>query len=708
MFKRCLNLFLYSIISVIALLIVINSIFLTNKFSDGQYFSAIYLIGLTLSLMIIIGFLSRGLAKLNKTNKKIIYIFSAILVLTLQLIISFNVFGACGVDDFDVRIQASKLSYNDYSWATYFTNWAPQNVGATIAFSYLLKVAYRTVGTQHATIFINIITMLLIDIAIIAGYKITSFFDKLELRVHPQDVFFLLSIFFWPLYLAALIMYTDPLSLCAITFSLYYYCKYIKASRGYIWLILSALFAALAAYLKMNAIILFIALVLHLIFFTNFRLKKKTILLIMLFIFFMIGHIGCTGISQLNHFRNNKLEGWPATYWIAMGLNKETNGRNAADIVKNNKKVTISLYDKPGSLPSKRARQIYEKENLKREIKTTSFKQFLILFANKIRIQWTWGNMALAYRNYAITPMPQTKIAYKYIFGSKRALLDNVSQVIYICLWIGVLIEGLKNLFDFKNIKQQVLVLFIVGIFIFHTFMWEVMPRYAYIVIIPLLIIGSNGIATLCNSLQFTVFKRQNKFMYILITVAFILLTAGAITNSRNFTVQKHLSNNIITGQAFFRTQPVFLEPNQKIEESFISKGHFSNFQLTNPGIQDSDAFKVYLSGSKYHNHKLDPLNINKVNGSKGKYTITIINKANSNQQINLGIMPRIDLLQKQSSLRGKYIGFETTIVKNETLINKYLYWSLYIFIVILLILCVFMKILRRSCDVANSASYDF
>ncbi|KGL67451.1 hypothetical protein LX03_01090 [Limosilactobacillus mucosae] len=45
----------------------------------------------------------------------------------------------------------------------------------------------------------------------------------------------------------------------------------------------------------------------------------------------------------------------------------------------------------------------------------------------------------------------------------------------------------------------NLMALYFLGIFLFHTLLWEVQERYAYIVIIPMILIGTVGLSQIYN-----------------------------------------------------------------------------------------------------------------------------------------------------------------------------------------------------------------
>ena len=676
-----------------ALIVLFNSTFFPSRLNGDHYVSTLLLLSLAIGTAFSIAFFAKKLNELPKSIKGYIYTLLILALLILQFLISTHVIGANGVDDFDVRIQATKLSFHDLSWSSYFTDWAPQNVGTTIFFSILLKIAYAVVGLQHATAFVNFVVMLLLDFALFVGWHTVHLFDTSSWLIHPQDVFFIISLLFSPVYLTALIMYTDPLSLCVITFSIYCYCYYITKSndsiKDYFWIVLSFIFAMIAGYLKMNAIILVIALLLHLLISANLKLFKKILLIFIIALTCFVTNAGTKAINSVDKFHEHQENSFPITYWIAMGLNKNTNGTNRG------------LFDYPGSLPSKSARSQYENKTIKTEVKNTSIHDFLNLFYNKICIQWSRGTMGIGDRTYSITP--QTNTYYRHIMGSSRGWLNNESQIIYIIIWLGMFVSCCSRvLYKKDRDNDQVLVLFIIGIFAFHTLMWEVMSRYAYLVAIPLVVEGSLGISLLFNKALMKQEKLRLKYWPIATAV---VITIGALTNASPITRQTIPYNSVVASQDFFRTVPVSIKPHQIIKEQLWFSQPFNRIQLTNMNIKKDKECKIVLKSE--HNGsttKLSTVHPNLYSGNSGKYQLIIQNTSNKSQVIHLLRLPPMDILQPMSSIKNYYISFNATKTVYSPIISPTLYWVSYFTILILLIM-VFIYMYQDEKGLINNQS---
>lgn len=681
--------------SVIALIVLFNSTFLADRLNNDHYVGAFFLLSLSIAVLLLIVFFAQKLNECPKTTKRYVYILFVSALLILQFLISTHVMGANGVDDFDVRIQATKLSFNHFEWSSYFTDWAPQNVGSTIFFSILLKISYALVGLKYATAFVNFCVMLLLDFALFIGWHTTRLFDTKHLSIHPQDIFFCLALLFSPVYLTALIMYTDPLSLCAITFSIYCYCRYIiknnNSIKSYIWIIFASFFAMVAGYLKMNAIILIIALLLNLLISCNFKLSKKILLIFIIALTCFVTNYETKTINQAYHFHENQEKTFPLTYWIAMGLNKKTNGTNRG------------LFDYPGSLPSKTARAQYENKTIKSELEHSTIHEFLLLFYNKICIQWSRGTMGIGNRTYSITP--QTNTYYRHIMGSSRGWLNNESQIIYILLWFGTFVNCCsKILYKKDRNSDQIIVLFIIGIFIFHTLMWEVMSRYAYLVAIPLMTEGSLGISLLFTKVLMRQEELRLKYWPLAIAVA---ITIGAFTNASQITRQLTPYENIVVGQNFFRIVPVSINPHQFIKERLYISQPFNKIQLTNMNLRKDQTCRIILKSEQNGSTtKLSALQPNLYSGSPGHYQLTIENTDNKPQVIPLLHLPPMDILQSMSNIKNCYISFDATTTVLSPLISPKLYWGSYLAVLISLIM-VFISMYQDKNNLIKNPKYN-
>lgn len=654
-----------------AVTILIDAIFKPEKlsFSNEKYVNYIYLLGLTISFIIIIFVMSRFLAKQTSRRRKIIYTLLILLLLVIQVLISTNVVGANGIDDFDVRMQASNLSFGNHHWSTYFTEWAPQNVGTTLFFAFLFKISYPLVGIENSSIFINICVMLLIDIALLFGWKTIKLFDKRNTIVHPQDIFFLLALFYSPVYITSLFTYTDPLSLFAITLSLFNYSKYnclVKADRSKsIYLVLSGVFGALASYLKMNASILLIALLIHFIISVKLPTKKKLagLLILLASFIFTTSLVGILNSSQ--NFQKKSNKNFPATYWIAMGLNTNTSGTSF--------RFNHDLYSYPASLPSKKARNTYEKKIIKKELTSTSSHNLIKLFLNKICLQWARGTIGIGDRSFNITR--KTNNYYKYIMGSSRGLFNNVIQMAYIAIWLGFLVSALTGFLQKNPIEIQILCIWILGIFLFHAFMWEAMSRYAYLTAIALMAQSSFGLSYLFNTIGSHSFKIN--FMYWPL-LALLLLTVGAITSKHSVVEESYPHETTIVGQSSIRTTPVKVLPHHKVSEEIKVYYPFNRVYLTNHHLINSDTFSTYLLNKNNKKMPINLLDVTTINGRPGKYQIVFDNKTDQSQILSMLKLPKMDVLQNSSNIPDRYISFKFTNVEKSPTLSVKIYWIFY------------------------------
>jgi hypothetical protein len=99
-----------------ALIVLFNSTFFPSRLNGDHYVSTLLLLSLAIGTAFSIAFFAKKINELPKSIKGYIYTLLILALLIIQFLISTHVIGANGVDDFDVRIQATKLSFHDLSW----------------------------------------------------------------------------------------------------------------------------------------------------------------------------------------------------------------------------------------------------------------------------------------------------------------------------------------------------------------------------------------------------------------------------------------------------------------------------------------------------------------------------------------------------------------------------------------------------------------
>ncbi len=658
----------WGISALVSIFVLANAIFIPGMVRGAQanIFNQVYLLPLS---CIFFGFLYILYNTLKmKKYRYGIYVLLIMFQIILQFYLAFHVKGAQGLDDFDMRVQATYLAHGSHSWASYFS-FAPNNVGATIIFSWIIKVA-MLLGINNTTGFLNLFLFFCIDLASLCGWLIL----KRHTNKKALSIYVILCTLFLPLFITALFMYTDPLALTFIMIS-FYYVDTFEASKKKTVKILSLTFSivmmCLATFCKTNAIIMLIAFLIYSLL-KKHSLKKIVAIMLITFCVYGICNYSYKQVQNSYNFSIKKADNFPYNFWIALGLNNKTDGTSGG-----------GLWADTARYPDPQTREKHNNFLIKKELKSQGLLGLLNLWSRKINIQWSIGSIGIERRVYNISSQPS--FAYNYIFGNRNIILLTFSQIIYIILWFGFFVRCLKTLktTNFENF-ENLSILFIIGIFFFHMLMWETMERYAYIVIVPLLMVGSMGIA---DTFEFIRDNNTFKNRFFLNSITAIL--AGCLFLGFSLNLDKVLINTTyvkpVLKQSFVRKTPLTIKAHQTISESLNAKYNF-NQVVTNIPSSNSSATKISL---KHNNKKILTVKngiVNITNRPSGKYILQVSNI--SNKPIVLQVIKSLpmDLLQSPiQQSRLKYLDVQLAESQNETKISKIQYIMFFILFLILL-----------------------
>ncbi|ULQ50105.1 hypothetical protein [Liquorilactobacillus nagelii] len=625
---------------------------------------------LLLTLILII-FLISLLYWLNKLERK--KLFTTLIIgcsLLLQLYLAFNFKGSQGIDDFDVRQQAAFLAAGSHQWSTYF--YFGPNSGAAIFFALVYQFS-RIIGLGYNTVITNLAVMILLDLAVWSGWLILKRHEK----ANAQESYLLLCTIFIPLYLTSLFTYTDPLALSFLMFG--FSCldaiwnkkqPVTKAWQKYLLLIGTGVFLALAVYLKTNTAIAVIA-VLIFIFFNRKSLKKNFLLLAAFLMVFAIT-TQATSVFQKNvyHFKVVKNESFPYSYWIAMGLNPKSEGSS------------VGAWPDIAKYHTYQGRSKHTQKLIKQRLKQMGFSGLLDLYRKKINSQWTLGTVGTEMRNYGLTAeVPQS---YSNFFGNQRAPLQEIQQIVYLTVWLLALTEGI---FCFRRTQKQIgqiqylLMLYIIGVFLFHTLMWEVMPRYAFITVIPLIMLAAQGVTDINDWLDV---HRLNNRGYKLFGLVNLLLLAGIIWGSFNnlhYTKTIVRANEPVISQQFFRQEALQLQPKQQISEEFFLPRAASLIQTSvlpypQKGLTLKIANRTRQVKIKNYQNGTEPIK----QLPTGNYQLTLKNESQVPIKINYFEVEPLDILQQPiSGFTKRYLSFALMSPVKNAIYPSISYWLIFL-----------------------------
>lgn len=654
------------------LIIFLNVILLPGKMNNNQDLLLSNITVVATAIVLILFLVTMRKYMKNPKIRLLIYGVLIFLELVIQLYLSLKMQGMHVVDDIYMYLQSGRVLENsNASWPSYFS-FASNNIIPTKMFILLMKFA--EVINIKIVVIINIALFLCIDIALYCGYYILK--NILNVKIEVLDVYVLISFLFQPVYMIALIMYTDALALCLMMLSITFFLKFNKERdifRRVIYIILSSVFLGIGIGAKTNVMIVAIAIMLYLIF-TDFRKNIKYMVV------FAAILLGIVFINSNNLNKNvDPTKSFPFTYWIGMGFNSDTDGTYGKEV----NGQYIDTWAITNQYKSKEDKDRYNKQFVKKSISDLGPMGLLSLWERKTNVMWSMGDEGTYSRGYTI--MRERPKVYEYIYGNKRMIYLTLAQSIYILIMLGLLISSFKS---FNNPKENKFILLtILGIYLFHTVLWEVQERYSYLAIILLLIAGVQGIFKVITFVDEKAKLASNtEFKMIYGLLGIMLLTGFSMDYSRVLTPINN--ENLISGQIFKNHEDfIKINPNEKLTEKIISPGNFNKI-ITD--ISPEEDIRVSIINNKTGKRQI----INSdgdtyVSGSKGIYRIEVENRSEKIKQIKVikssrdfGILQKYDV----SSKKGVYLGYQ--LLENTTTkqMGKVLYYGYVLLILVIYI----------------------
>lgn len=439
-------------------------------------FIKIFLAVIFTLLLLGINLLLRNMSK--KQTKYTVSILICIII-GFQIYLSIQFWNQPLTDDNSVKLQAFNLANGVTKWPDYFSVF-PNNINITIFYAAFIKILYLF---SHNAVIIDILLtffrFVIIDLTVYLGYLMLK-------RVTKNDgiILIIVSVLFLPFYCYAMYFYTDPVIILFPMLSLYVYS--LLKSITILWkkvslIILLFLILLLGILLKQNFVIFLIALIIYELFSEKINFKELIVKFICVCVF-AIGVMGVSNITQktvqkdVGFIQNTSLK-MPSTFWMYMSLNPDLQGQFS--IADQNQLMTYnSLHEKKD----------VAKNGIKTRVVKLGPKGLIIHFAKKMQTLVSIGSMdGLMY-------LPTTNHSPK-IFrqGIHRIefIIDNINQIVYISILSVITFYSFKQIFKKQDFMLIDLVnLFILGIILFHTLIWESESRY-FLLAAPFLILSS-------------------------------------------------------------------------------------------------------------------------------------------------------------------------------------------------------------------------
>lgn len=661
---------------IISIIILLNTMFISGVAADSQNITLSMLTIFSL-LAVIIVFLFSVIHFIdnNKNYRKWVIGFTLILEFVFQIIAAFNMQGAQASDDINIYIQAGNLAKNIHTlWLSYF-DWAPQNVGATVIYSIIIK--FCNLININASLGLTIFSLFCADFAAIVGFKILKLITDNNQKL--QDIYIIVMCMFIPYIAISFIVYTDILALLFVVCGIYYFIKYDKSDfyklRG-INIALSGVFFGISIAVKQNSLVILIAVLLYSTF-HNISKNWKYIIIFLMIIFSILGSNSRYAQSKTNSDGN-----FPYTYWLGLGINDETNGMYGKTVNGN----FVDPWQKTAQFKTKEEKNEYNINYIKSQIKKLGPIGILNLWERKTNVMWSTGNEGSYRRGYEIAS--KVGFPYEYIYGINRTAYLTFSQSIYVLIILGLVIYLISSK---ENSKYNSLIsLSFLGIYFFHILLWEVQERYAYLAIIFIVILSVQGIEILFERIEDNIQRASKKnVLKVFLIILIIVMTSMIFEHDKVYNIREN--DKLVSSQLFVNNK-IKLKKGGNLKEKIYSPDSFdkvkTNF-IENDG-KDIEVKLTAISGKNKKIIKLNPNGITEVKGSKGNYFIEVKNISNKTVDIlTTESKGKIGILQNNSIKNVKDNYFQYRLMKKEYIgdIGKTEYYILYGMTIVLLLL---------------------
>lgn len=355
---------------------------------------------------------------------------------------------------------ATQSSHNDY-FLIY-----PNNIPVLVYITLFLKFI-ALFGVEAATLKANycciILASLSIAVSIAAGMKSASYIAGNKGRL----AFILMSFLFFPYYMNTSIFYTDVLSMPFVSLAVMFYIKPAKKSRILKFIAVS-LFLSAAYLIKGSAVIIVLAMIIHMIFKNIKNIRFAAALLAGFMVFNVSWNICQSNLKWIDYTQSEEYE-FPVTHWIMMSLNPKGDGG-----------YDISDYNYTASFPSKEEKNEADKKEISKRLASfDSIGDFISFEIKKSAVTWDDGQFIQNVHKYDGIYM-ENKI-YEWILTSgKYYPLYYTYVTVYI-----VVIYSLSAAGALKSMKKKdrgygsFLRLAMFGTILFFM-MWESKSRYLF------------------------------------------------------------------------------------------------------------------------------------------------------------------------------------------------------------------------------------
>lgn len=439
----------------ILMLFLVNASFYELKINN-KYFG-IYDIGFIVFTILFI-LLTIALIKRNTENKKIILII-VFTGLVLRCIYSFSI-KSVPVSDFAIMYETAGEVINGNFYEMWSTGYIARFPHLTIPVMYLSVLRYFFGESLYIIKIFNVIAS---TFNIILIYLIVK-----ELFENRRYALFsaLITALFPPLILYTAIFTTENIAIPFFLLSIYFFIKAIKSEYKIKMFIFAGISLSIGNLFRMVGQVILVAFILYIFVSYSSTIRKKTIVLFITIVSFLIPLIGTsyflhnTGVIEYHLWKGRE----PALTNVVKGLNIENEGRwNKEDAEIPN--IYNFDYDKISEVC---------KEIIWERLSTTPKPVLFRFFVNKFTSQWTIGDFSGAY--WAEHSVDDSDMLFKV---SKNGIW-------YIQLFLCILISlSYVGLFNRNKIKENPNISLIYYIFCGYGLFYlisENQARYGFIV----------------------------------------------------------------------------------------------------------------------------------------------------------------------------------------------------------------------------------
>ncbi len=513
---------------------LLQAIFFYINRSGNHLNPILLLLGSLIYLLALIK-LYNFIIKLPEERKKIINIVIIFIQLILLIISTFTISSVPKVDLIHIITEINSL--NDTGKIlnnTYFSVY-PNN-----RFILMYLYSLQKIIPLNYQILFCLISAISINVTTIFTYKTVKEINGTDKALLSLFIMVLSPIF----YLYVSYYYTDILMLPISSISIYLMIK-TKDSNNIISSLIIGIIAIISFKLRPVAIFLLIAYIIYIFITQKFIFTIKKIIPILLSMFITLFIINSLEEVFFKDIDTNKK--FPATHWIMMGLNKETNGYYSQD----DYNLTFNASDKTK----------VNINEIKQRLNNMGFQGTIKLMIKKIGVIWSKGDYS--YQKY-LTLVRDYNKSYSYLIERQNIIINYLLQISKIVV-LFISIKALVYLFKRKEVSFLAISLF--GAIIFYL-VWEVCPRYGLSFLPWLIILTSYGYDE-----YHIIWPKWLKASLLLITI--LLFTQGF----SKYTTPK-LRTNIVAKDIDSKTKYININDNTYIMQSLKLNNKFNKIKL--------------------------------------------------------------------------------------------------------------------------------